>query len=143
MKSAILPAGERPESFTIEGCYVRELSNSVQDESLSIAQVRVACGHSTRWHRLRDTRERYVILAGRGLMQLQDQAPREVSVGDVVLIPPGCAQRIQALGDTELVFLAVCTPRFVWECYEDVEADVPGAAHAVAPETAPGAKPAQ
>ncbi|SEQ58657.1 Cupin domain-containing protein [Solimonas aquatica] len=125
MKPAILPACAQPETFTVEGCHVRELSNGAQDETLSIAQVRVACGHSTRWHRLRNTQERYVIVAGRGLMQLQGQAPQEVSAGDVVLIPPGCGQRIQALGDTELVFLAICTPRFVWQAYEDIDTPQP------------------
>jgi oxalate decarboxylase/phosphoglucose isomerase-like protein (cupin superfamily) len=39
----------------------------------------------------------------------------------VVLIPPGAAQRISNTGDDDLVFLAICTPRFVREAYRDVD----------------------
>ena len=47
--------------------------------------------------------------------------------GDVVLIPPACRQRIANLGAGELVFLAICTPRFEQQNYEDVESSSPGA----------------
>jgi hypothetical protein len=40
---------------------------------------------------------------------------------DVVSIPPACAQRITNTGAGDLVFLAVCTPRFVQEAYEEIE----------------------
>jgi hypothetical protein len=32
-----------------------------------------------------------------------------------------CAQRIANLGDADLLFLAICTPRFVPACYESLE----------------------
>jgi oxalate decarboxylase/phosphoglucose isomerase-like protein (cupin superfamily) len=41
--------------------------------------------------------------------------------GDVVSIPAACAQRIANTGAGDLVFLAVCTPRFVQEAYEEIE----------------------
>jgi oxalate decarboxylase/phosphoglucose isomerase-like protein (cupin superfamily) len=41
--------------------------------------------------------------------------------GDVVLIPPSCRQRISNVGEGELIFLAICTPRFTQEAYEDLE----------------------
>jgi mannose-6-phosphate isomerase-like protein (cupin superfamily) len=31
---------------------------------------------------------------------------------DVVTIPAGVSQRIHNVGDTDLIFLCVCTPRF-------------------------------
>ena len=52
--------------------------------------------------------------------------PREVSPGDVVLIPPDCRQRITNAGEQDLVFLCVCTPRFIPEAYEDLESHPPG-----------------
>jgi mannose-6-phosphate isomerase-like protein (cupin superfamily) len=56
-----------------------------------------------------------------------------VAPGDVVLIPPGCRQRITGMGNEDLVFLAICTPRFRPEAYENTDTDpVP---------TAPGAWP--
>jgi hypothetical protein len=46
-----------------------------------------------------------------------------VTPGDVVLIPPGCRQRITGMGNEDLVFLAICTPRFRPEAYEDIDPD--------------------
>jgi oxalate decarboxylase/phosphoglucose isomerase-like protein (cupin superfamily) len=42
-------------------------------------------------------------------------------VGDVVLIPPMCRQRITNTGSEDLIFLAICTPRFSNDVYEDIE----------------------
>ena len=104
-----------------EGCFVLELSNAPDDPQVSIARARVAPGATTRWHRLAGTMERYVVLEGRGRVQVGDAPPREVAPGDVVLIPPLVRQRIANLGEGDLVFLAICTPRFTPECYEDAE----------------------
>lgn len=110
------------EFFTTEGCHIIELSNTLTDPDLSIARARVEPGCTTRWHRLHETAERYVILDGRGVMELEGVAAQTVHVGDVVSIPPGCPQRISNTGQTDLIFLALCTPRFQPLCYEDVDA---------------------
>jgi mannose-6-phosphate isomerase-like protein (cupin superfamily) len=65
--------------------------------------------------------ERYLILQGRGRMQVGDLMPSEVGPGDAVFIPADVPQRIANLGDDDLIFIAVCTPRFVPGCYEDLE----------------------
>jgi mannose-6-phosphate isomerase-like protein (cupin superfamily) len=39
----------------------------------------------------------------------------------VVLIPPSVRQRIANLGKEDLIFLAICTPRFRNEAYEDLQ----------------------
>jgi oxalate decarboxylase/phosphoglucose isomerase-like protein (cupin superfamily) len=39
----------------------------------------------------------------------------------VVLIPPACRQRIANTGAGDLVFLAICTPRFSYDAYEELE----------------------
>ena len=74
---------------------------------------------ATRWHQLRGISERYVILEGRGRMEVADLPPTEVGPGDVVLIPPLCRQRITNVGDCDLVFLCVCIPGFRLEAYEE------------------------
>lgn len=109
------------EYFFAEGCHINELSNTEADSAVSVARARVAPGVTTRWHRLVDTTERYVLLSGQGRVEVGDLPPRAVGPGDVVLIPPGCRQRITCLGEEELVFLAICTPRFRPEAYEDME----------------------
>jgi mannose-6-phosphate isomerase-like protein (cupin superfamily) len=121
MRPPILRAHPAAEVLTEERCYILELSNSEDDPQLSIARARVEPGVTTRWHCVRDIVERYVILDGSGLMEVGDHPPQEVQAGDVVLIPPSVRQRIANTGDTDLVFLAICTPRFRQEAYEDAE----------------------
>lgn len=106
------------EYYFTEGCYINELSNSGDDPEASIARARVAPGVTTRWHRLAGTTERYVIIEGRGRVEVGDLPPRDVAAGDVVIIPPGVRQRITGTGTGNLVFLAVCTPRFTESAYE-------------------------
>jgi mannose-6-phosphate isomerase-like protein (cupin superfamily) len=108
------------EFFTSEGCFIAELSNTPDDPAVSIARARVAPGVTTRWHRVRDTAERYVILEGKGRVEVGGLDPRDVGPGDVVLIPPACRQRIANVGDRDLIFLAICSPRFRSEAYEEI-----------------------
>jgi mannose-6-phosphate isomerase-like protein (cupin superfamily) len=121
MKPAILRFEIEREYFTDERCHINELSNHDGDADVSVAQARVAPGVRTRLHRLRNTVERYVILTGEGLVEVGDLEPATVTKGDVVLIPPMCPQRITNTGEGDLLFLAICSPRFRQENYEDIE----------------------
>ena len=112
---------ERDEYWFREGCFVTELSNSGDDEALSVARIRVEPGGVTRWHALDDIVERYVILAGQGEVELGDEPAWAVGVHDVVVIPPGCPQRIRNTGQSALLFLALCTPRFTPQRYRDLD----------------------
>ncbi len=118
MRAKILKPDPGTEIDTPERCYILEMSNSSSDEALSIARARVEPGVTTARHRVAGTAERYVILEGEGRVELEGLPPESVGVGDVVLIPPGVGQRIANTGDTDLVFLALCTPRFRAENYE-------------------------
>lgn len=121
MDTSIRKHDSGSEYFIDEQCYITELSNSQQDPAVSIARVRVQPGVTTRWHRLRDTAERYVILSGEGVVEVGDLPTQIVGPGDVVLIPPLVRQRIRNSGAGELLFLAVCTPRFHPDVYEALE----------------------
>lgn len=122
MQDAIKRFDPTTETLTEEGCYIIEHSNSADDPKCSIARARLPPGVTTRWHRLADTTERYVILEGQGRVGLGERQPQPVAVGDVVLIPPGVPQRIANTGSVDLIFLAICTPRFVWSAYETLSA---------------------
>ena len=100
------------EYYFKEGCFIIEVSNSDQDEAASIARARVAVDGQTAWHWLTETFERYVITRGQGKVEVGAAPATEVSEGDVVLIPPGTRQRITNTGQSDLEFLAICTPRF-------------------------------
>lgn len=58
------------EFYTSEGCFINELSNTLDDPAVSIARACVAPGVTTRWHRVKATAERYVILEGKGRVEL-------------------------------------------------------------------------
>lgn len=123
LQPAIKPYADALEFYTDERCHIRELANTADDPAVSIAEARVAPGVVTRWHRLRDTAERYVILKGEGRVEIGALPPAVVQPGAVVLIPPGCPQRIANTGETDLMFLAICTPRFRPEAYEDIDTE--------------------
>ncbi|HEV8107938.1 MAG TPA: hypothetical protein VGP97_10470 [Burkholderiales bacterium] len=81
----------RNEIYLSEGCFVAEWSNTQEDPAVSIARARVPPSVTTRWHRLAGTAE------------------------------PACRQRIANTGAGDLIFLAICTPRFIYDAYEELE----------------------
>lgn len=121
LKAAIKQKFHSKEFYIDEKCFITELSNTPDDPDLSIAQARVGPGVTTRWHRLKGTIERYCIISGSGRVEIGDLTPQSVNAGDVVLIPPMCRQRITNIGTNDLIFLAICTPRFRNEAYQDIE----------------------
>lgn len=121
MKETVKKQNLETEYYTAEKCFITELSNSADDPDLSIARARVAPGVTTRLHRLKDITERYVIISGKGRVEVGDLPPQDVHPGDVVCIPPLCPQRITNIGREDLIFLALCTPRFVPQAYEDID----------------------
>lgn len=54
-------------------------------------------------------------------MKIGDLYPEDVNPWDMVLIPSMCWQRITNTGSEDLIFLAICTPRYKAEVYEDIE----------------------
>lgn len=124
MKEEIKHLNINSEFYTPEGCHIIEASNSPADPGLSIARARVEPGVTTRWHRLHGITERYYVIEGRGIMEVGELPPQEVTAGDVVLIPPRCRQRITNCGTGDLIFLAVCSPRFANDAYEDIDNEV-------------------
>ena len=109
------------EYYFQEGCYITELWNENSDEPVSIAQARLAAGERTKSHALKDTVERYLILSGEGLVHIGENPPQSVRKNDVVFIPAATPQSIENTGDNELIFLAVCTPRFKESNYVSLE----------------------
>jgi mannose-6-phosphate isomerase-like protein (cupin superfamily) len=121
MQTQILKANEAEEYYFEEGCFILELSNSSADLDVSIARARVKAGVTTKLHRLKGVVERYVILSGIGEVDITGLEPQQLSAGDVVIIPSLCPQRITNIGTEDLVFLAICTPRFTEEVYENMD----------------------
>ena len=108
------------EHYTPERCFINELYQSRENEECSIARARVTSGATTKLHALQGIDERYVILEGEGLVEVDGKPPEPVSYLDVITIPAGKPQRITNTGRSDLIFLCVCTPRFRPECYMDL-----------------------
>lgn len=111
----------KAEFMTPEGCRILEVWNDESDRAVSIARATVAQGVTTKLHRVRGVDERYVITQGNGCMKLGQMEPEEVEPGDVVMIPAGTAMQITNIGDKDLIFYCICSPRFTPDCYESLE----------------------
>ncbi len=115
-----LPGPFPTEFSTAERCHITELLNDPACPEVSLAEARVAPGVTTRLHVVEGTAERYVIVAGSGVVEI-DGVSAEVMPGDRVLIPPGAPQRITNTGAGDLRFYCLCTPRFRPEAYKDFD----------------------
>ena len=78
-------------------------------------------GITTKLHRVRGLIERYLIISGSGVATIGDAQSERVNPGDVVVIPPGVMQKIKNDGQTDLVFYAICSPRYIENAYEQLE----------------------
>lgn len=107
------------EFYFKEGCYIEEWLNHTDHPDMSVAQVRVAPRSFTKLHALNNTFERYVILRGKAVVTVAGKS-WAVQDKDVVEIAPGQTQRIANQSDQDLIFLAICTPRFEEENYLEI-----------------------
>ena len=117
MKAEIRLSRDATEFPIAEGCFIQEVANDAGDPHVSISRARVPPGVATEWHRLQGIEERYVIVSGRGSVEVGDLPATEVTAGDVVRIPADMRQRITNIGVGDLVFWCVCSPRFVQSAY--------------------------
>ena len=121
MRPEVIKSATIPETATVERCFIAELSNDDQDDGLSIARARVSPGITTALHKLDGVSERYIIVSGRGRMEMDGLDPVDVVAGDVVRIPAGTPQRITNTAAVDLVFYVLSTPRFSASCYVNLE----------------------
>ena len=117
MNAEIRRADPAKEFFTHENCFILEVANDSGDPDVSIARARVLPGETTEWHHVTNIDERYVIVRGTGKVEVGELPATLVAEGDVIRIPANTPQRIENVGDGDLVFLAICTPRFVERAY--------------------------
>ena len=121
MRPKVFKCDTTAEFETAERCHIIETANDADDELVSIARARVEPGVTTAWHKLSGIAERYLIVSGAGQVEVGDIEPTDVVAGDVVRIPSGTRQRITNTGQTDLVFYAICSPRFTPDCYVSLE----------------------
>jgi mannose-6-phosphate isomerase-like protein (cupin superfamily) len=120
MRAEILRADEDKEFNTSELCAILEIANDSGDV-VSISRARVSKGVTTKWHHLVSTEERYIIVSGRGRVEVSDNPSADVGAYDVVRIPANTRQRIANTGESDFVFFCVCPPPFRSECYVPLE----------------------
>ena len=108
------------EFWTTERCFIQEILNDPSQPNNSLAIARVPPGVTTQLHRLNGTEETYIIKRGGGVLEI-DGEKAELQLGDAITIPAGASQKISNIGDEDLEFFCLCTPRFLPECYENLE----------------------
>ena len=119
MEALIVHSREVNEFYTEEGCYISETWNTDKDPDVSIAKARVELGKTTEKHALNGIIERYLIIKGKGLVDIEGLGGwRKVEKGDVIFIPANSTQRIKNTGNVDLEFYCICSPRFDNYSYE-------------------------
>jgi len=121
MKQPTIIAGTRmPEYYFDERCYIAEWWNDPADADCSIARTRRARRDDAPAPAV--GRHRAILPAARE----QEGRSRQARGGDGRTRigrrdPPDTAQRITNIGDEDLVFFAICTPRFHPDIYETID----------------------
>jgi mannose-6-phosphate isomerase-like protein (cupin superfamily) len=64
------------EYYFEERCFITECWNSPTDKEVSVAKARVEPEDSTWLHRLKDLTERYIILEGKGIVDVGELVPK-------------------------------------------------------------------
>ena len=118
MQARIIKAKSSHEFYTSEKCFISE---NLSLENLSIARAKVAPETTTKMHHLKGVDEVYLITEGNGMVSVGTLQPTEVTAGDTVYIPAGTPQRITNIGNKDLVFYCICTPKFDQNCYCEEE----------------------
>ena len=118
MKPKIVKANGLKEALTPERCFIAE---NYSADDISVAQARVKPGVTTVAHRV-GVNEIYLIIKGRGQVEVGDMPSTKVSLGDLIVIPAGTSQRITNIGKNDLLFYCICTPKFTQDSYVDEEA---------------------
>lgn len=119
MQPKIFAPNIADEFYTEEKCHILEVINAAEVPAFSLAQARVESGVTTAWHSVKETDEVYYILEGTGEMEIGTSFKRLIKKGEAVFIPKNQKQRITNIGEEDLVFLCVCTPRFLPENYKE------------------------
>ncbi len=94
-----------------DGSILREIFSPLKDNvniRYSLALAKVKAKEITKRHRLKST-EVYFILQGKGIMYIDNEAA-EVKKGDIIYIPPNSIQRIENIGEKDLIFLCIVDP---------------------------------
>jgi len=95
-----------------EGLFIVEVGNHHKDSAVSADVAIAPPGVRTSLHSLKNVDERYWILEGTGVMEV-DGVKERVGPSSLVRIPAGSKQRITNDGDTNLKFICIVSDRFV------------------------------
>lgn len=103
-----------------DGSFLKEILSPFREKvdigySIALARVKTA----TRKHKLRSA-EIYFILRGKGIMYIDDEKAI-VREGQIIYIPPNSIQKIENIGDDDLVFLCIVEPAWKEEDEEILE----------------------
>lgn len=108
-----------------DGSFLKEILHPLKDIvdiNYSIALAKVKPKQTTLKHKLKASSEVYFMLKGKGRMYI-DNETRIVGEGDIIYIPPSSIQRIENVGEEELIFLCIVSPPWRKEDEEIIQGD--------------------
>lgn len=113
MKNGLSSYDSIKEYITKDGSEIREMIHpkSHGNEKVSVAEARVKPGARTKAHYHQVSEEIYVVLAGKGRMN-RDQEIIDVERGISVAILPGQVHSLENTGNDDLVVLCCCAPAY-------------------------------
>ncbi len=98
---------------TKDGSMIREIfhPNNSGVTRQSLAEARMPPGAETEGHYHRTSEEIYYILQGKSVIRLGKDT-MDLTEGEAILIPPGIFHNIKNIGETDLIFLCMCSPPY-------------------------------
>jgi len=108
----IVESYKKPGITAADTTPIKELMSPMKDPvatHYSIAVARMPKGARNLPHRLKSSSEVFIVIEGRGIMHVGDEAA-EVSAGSLVYVPPGALQWTENTGNSDLVFYCIVDP---------------------------------
>ena len=98
--------------ITDHGDAIKEI---LGQDDISIAHMTLLPGSKDAAHYHPDIIEAYFILSGTGAMHIDDKS-QSVKPNDAILVRKNKIHYIENTGDTDLMFLAICSPAWHPDC---------------------------
>jgi mannose-6-phosphate isomerase-like protein (cupin superfamily) len=108
----IVKSHHKPDITAADQTPIKELLSPLKDSvatHYSVALARMPRGEKNLPHRLKTSSELFIVIEGRGVVHVEDEAA-QISAGAIIYVPPGGLQWMENTGDSDLVFYCIVDP---------------------------------
>ncbi|MEN8257132.1 MAG: cupin domain-containing protein [Thermodesulfobacteriota bacterium] len=113
MVNKISRYGSIKEYITKDGSEIREMIHPQHQDNkkISVAEARIKPGMKTEPHYHKKSEEVYVVMAGKGLLRIEDKR-YEIEKGVSIVIMPGQVHGLENTNNEDLVVMCCCAPAY-------------------------------